>query len=50
VERQPEVFDTRRKAWTARDETAYYLATTTLTAAHAATLIRDHGGIENRLH
>jgi len=50
VERQTEVFDTRRKAWTPRDETAYYLATTTLTAAHAATLIRDHWGIENRLH
>ena len=50
VERQTEVFDTRRKAWTPRDETAYYLATRTLTAAHAATLIRDHWGIENRLH
>ena len=50
VERQTEVFDTRRKEWTSRDETAYYLATTPLTAAHAATLIRDHWGIENRLH
>jgi predicted transposase YbfD/YdcC len=50
VERQTEVFDTRQKAWTPRDETAYYLATTTLTAAHAATLIRNHWGIENRLH
>ena len=50
VERQTEVFDTRRRAWTPRDETAYYLATKMLTAAHAATLIRDHWGIENRLH
>ena len=50
VERQTEVFDTRRKGWTPREETAYYLATPTLTAAHAATLIRDHGGLENRLH
>ena len=50
VERQTEVFDTRRKGWTPRDETAYYLATTTLTAAHAATLIRAQWGIENRLH
>ena len=50
VERQTEVFDPRRKVWTPREETAYYLATPTLTAAHAATLIRDHWGIENRLH
>src|SRR5512144_1596802 len=45
VERQTDVFDTRRKAWTSRDQTAYYLATTTLTAAHAATLIRATMGV-----
>jgi len=50
VERHTDVFDTRRKDWAERRETAYYLATQTLTAAHAATLIRDHWGIENRLH
>src|SRR5512139_1849393 len=49
-ERQTDVFDTRRKAWTRREETAYYLATPALPAAHAATLIRAHWGIENRLH
>jgi len=50
VERQTDVFDPRRKAWIERSETAYYLATPTLTAAHAAPLIRNHWGIENRLH
>lgn len=50
VERQTEVFDTRRKAWTPREETAYYLATPLLTATHAAMLIRNHWDIENRLH
>jgi predicted transposase YbfD/YdcC len=50
VERQTDVFDTRRKAWTPREETAYYLATLPLTAAQAAPLIRNHWGIENRLH
>src|SRR5512143_2408679 len=50
VERQTEVFDTRRQAWTERHEAAYYLATLPLTAAQAAPLIRDHWGIENRLH
>src|SRR5512143_237012 len=44
VARQPEVFDPRRKVWTLRDATAYYLATTPLTAAHAATQYRTHTG------
>src|SRR5512135_1519963 len=42
VARRTEVFDPRRKVWTLRDETAYYLATTALTAAHAATLLSDN--------
>lgn len=50
VHRHTDVFDTRRKGWIERQETAYYLSTVTLTAAQAAQIIRNHWGIENRLH
>lgn len=50
VERHTEAFDTRRKDWTERCETAYYLATQPLTAHQAAQLIRTHWHVENRLH
>ena len=50
VARHTQVFNTRRKDWTARGETAYYLATQPLTAHQAAQLIRTHWQVENRLH
>ena len=50
VHRHTDVFDTRRKGWIERQETAYYLSTVTLTAAQSAQIIRNHWGIENRLH
>src|SRR5512143_3642294 len=50
VHRPTEVFDTRRKGWIEPQETAYYLSSMALTAAQAAQIIRNHWGIENRLH
>lgn len=50
VQRHTEVFDTRRKSWRERQETAYYLSTVVLTAAQSAEMIRGHWGVENRLH
>jgi predicted transposase YbfD/YdcC len=50
VQRHTDVFDTRRKDWVERRETAYYLSTDTLSAEQAARAIRAHWGIENRLH
>ncbi|NMQ20092.1 ISAs1 family transposase [Candidatus Competibacter phosphatis] len=39
-----------KKDWVSRQETAYYVSTATLSAAHAAHAVRAHWGIENRLH
>ena len=50
VQRHTEVFDTRQKDWVERQETAYYLSTVRLSAADCAQAIRNHWGIENRLH
>ena len=50
MHRHTDVFDTRRKGWSERHETAYYLSTVALTAAQAAQTIRNHWGIANRLH
>lgn len=47
--RHTEVFDTRRKDWVERRETADDLCTDTLSAEPAARAIRAHWGIENRL-
>jgi len=50
IQRHTGVFDTRQKDWVSRQETAYYVSTATLSAAHAAHAVRAHWGIENRLH
>lgn len=50
IQRHTEVFDTRKKDWALRQETAYYASTVTLSAADAAQAVRAHWGIENRLH
>ena len=50
IQRHTDVFDTRQKDWVSRQETAYYVSTATLSAAHAAHAVRAHWGIENRLH
>ncbi len=50
IQRHTDVFDTRQKDWVSRQETAYYVSTATLSAAHAAHAIRAHWSIENRLH
>ena len=50
IQRHTDVFDTRQKDGVLRQETADYLSTATLSAAHAAHAIRAHWSIENRLH
>lgn len=50
IQRHTEVFDTRKKDWALRQETAYYASTVTLSAADAAQAVRARWGIENRLH
>ena len=50
IQRHTEVFDTRKKDWALRQETAYYASTVTLAAADAAQAVRAHWSIENRLH
>ena len=50
IQRHTEVFDTGKKDWVPRQETAYYVSTATLSAADAAQAIRAHWGIENRSH
>src|SRR5512147_2365133 len=51
VTRRTECFNPTRKDWdTRREEPAYYLCTTTATAQDLGHIIRDHWGIENRLH
>ena len=50
IQRHTELFDTGKKDWVLRQETAYSLSTTPLSAVDAAQAIRAHWGIENRLH
>ena len=50
IQRHTEVFDTRKKDWVLRQETAYYVSTAALSAAAAARAARAHWRIENRLH
>lgn len=51
VTRRTECFNTTRKDWDLRkEEPAYYLCTMTGTAQDLGQVIRDHWGIENRLH
>ena len=50
VERSKQVFDTKAKCWQQSDETAFYIATTILSAEMFGQAIRNHWGIENRNH
>ena len=50
LQRHTEVFDTRKKDWVLRQETAYYVSITSVSAADTAHRVRAHWGIENRLH
>jgi len=50
LQRHTEVFDTRKKDWVPRQETAYYVSTVALSAADAAHAVRTHWSIENCLH
>jgi predicted transposase YbfD/YdcC len=50
VHRQVERFDTRKKDWVLSEETSYYLCDLELTAKQANTTIREHWGVENKLH
>ena len=50
VERSRQVFDTRAKRWCASSETAFYIATTVLSAEGFCQAIRRHWDIENGNH
>ena len=50
VERQREVFDTKKKQWNITDEISYYVSTTSLSAEVFCKGIREHWGIENSDH
>jgi predicted transposase YbfD/YdcC len=50
IQRHTDVFDTRKKDWAPRQETAYYVSTAPLSAAAAAQAARARWSIENRLH
>jgi len=43
-------FDTRVKSWRTIHEKAYYLCTREVSATEANKVVRDHWGIENRIH
>lgn len=50
VERERQVFDAKAKNWQRSDETAFYIATTVLSAEEFCIGIRAHWSIENRDH
>lgn len=50
IHRQTDIFNTRKKAWVSREETAYYLCDLELSAEQANITIRNHWGVENRIH
>ena len=50
VTRETDVFDTRAKCWSPRQEVSLYFCTRILTAEQASKAVRGHWGIENRLH
>ena len=43
-------FDTRKKDWQTTQETAYYLCTRKINAKEANKVVRNHWGVENRIH
>jgi predicted transposase YbfD/YdcC len=50
IHRQTDVFNTRKKDWVSREEIAYYLCDLELSAEQANIIIRNHWGVENRIH
>jgi len=50
VHRQVDRFNTRKKNWVTSEETAYYLCDLKLSAEEVNKVVRDHWGIENRIH
>lgn len=50
VTRNTDMFDTRQQCWCVRQETSLYFCTRQLTAEQASIAVRQHWGIENKLH
>jgi len=50
VHRQTDRFDTRTHDWETSKETAYYLCDCNLSAEQANHVIRQHWGVENKIH
>lgn len=50
VHRSTELFQNRTNDWRQREERSLYICTRALDAAEAAHIVRQHWGIENRLH
>ncbi len=50
VRREIERFDPRQQCWIPSTETAYYLSDDSLSAEEANHVIRQHWGVENKIH
>jgi len=50
IHRQVDRFNTQQKNWVRSEETAYYLCDLALSAEKANQAIRNHWGIENKIH
>ena len=50
IERKKQIFDTKKRIWENKGETAYYISTREITAKEANLYVRNHWGIENRNH
>ena len=50
IHRVVDRFDTRKKDWRRTKETAYYLCTREINAKEANQVVRNHWGVENRIH
>lgn len=50
IHRKVDRFDTRKKEWIRSEETAYYLCDLALSAEDANKIVRNHWGVENKIH
>lgn len=50
IHREVDRFDTRKKDWSRSEETAYYLCDLALSAEEANKIVRNHWGVENKIH
>jgi len=50
IERKKQIFDTKKRIWENKGETAYYISTREITAKEANLYVRNHWGIENKNH